>query len=156
MSQYINPIAITTYGGGYGKIGTDQSFPSHRLVKYENWQTIINELSKKYTVLHFTRGDSLLKFDNCIEINNLTINELKHWFAAIKQYVGIDTGSYHLMISVGGFAHVLAPQLSWEYQYYPPNWQYPPELWWDEEFPRVKYYNKDTEWKLLFDNLWKQ
>jgi hypothetical protein len=151
LKNYSNPIAIVTYGGGFKHPEVNQKYPNHRMLDYDKWQILINELSKNHTVLHFFKDEPLLKFENCIEISNLSIYELKHYFAVIKKYVGIDTGSYHLMLGAGGFAHVLAPQLSWDHQYYPPNWQYPDEFWWDEKTPRVKYYNKDTEWNKVLD-----
>jgi hypothetical protein len=153
LKKYNNPIAIVTYGNGFGKSDTNQKYPIYRLLDSNKWQILIDELSKKYTVLHFCKDESLLKFNNCIEINNISIYQLKHYFAIIKKYIGIDTGSYHLMIAAGGFSHVLAPRLSWEHQYYPPNWQYAEELWWDEKTPRVKYYDKDIEWEKVLNNV---
>lgn len=150
LSVYKNPIVVVTYGRGINTINDDHA--RYRLPSYENWQFLINKLSEKYTVLHYSKEQPLIKFNNCIEINGLTIDELKHDFTVISKYVGVDTGSYHLMIAVGGFTHVIVPKLSWEHQYYPPNWQYPPELWWNEPV-RVKYYNKDCECLKILDNV---
>jgi len=152
LSKYKNPIALVTYGRGY-KVEVEQKYAEYRLLENSKWQIIINELSKKFTVLHFFKGDCLMKLNNCVEINNLSINQLKYFFSIIKKYIGIDTGSYHLMLAVGGFSHVIVPDLSWEHQYCPSNWQYPPELWWDEPSPRVKYYNKEREWEKVLEDL---
>ena len=45
------------------------------------------------------------------------------------------------------------PDLSWQHQYYPPNWQYDEELWEKEDSIRVKYYNKDREWQNVLNYL---
>lgn len=151
LRPYFNPIALVTYGRGVAE--PDDDHAKFRLLNPSHWQYLINELSKRHTLLHFSRGKSLLKFKNCIEINFLNLWQLKHVFARIKKYLGVDTGSYHLMLAVGGIAHVLVPESSWDYQYYGPNWQYSPELWRKEQLCRVKYYKKDIEWKKVLDNL---
>lgn len=153
LFNYKNPIALVTYGGGYKKNDVSQIYPEYRLLAQEKWQFIVDQLNQKYTVLHFFKGENLIKLKNCIEINNLSIYELKHYFAVIGKYLGIDTGSYHLMLAVGGFAHVIVPDLSWHHQYYPPNWQYAEELWEKEDSIRVKYYNKDREWQNVLNHL---
>jgi hypothetical protein len=153
LSNYKNPIALVTYGGGYKKGDTLQMYPEYRLLAKEKWQFIVDQLSQKYTVLHFFKGENLMKLENCIEVNNLSIYDLKHYFAVIGKYLGIDTGSYHLMLAVGGFAHAIVPDLSWQHQYYPPNWQYDEELWEKEDSIRVKYYNKDREWQNVLNYL---
>lgn len=153
ISQYKNPIALVTYGMGYKKDNVFQKYPEHKMLSPDKWQFIINELSQSYTVLHFCKGESLIKLNNCIEITDLSIYELKHYFAVINKYLGIDTGPYHLMLAVGGFSHVIVPNLSWEYQYCPSNWQYAEELWEKEDSIRVKYYNKDREWQNVLNHL---
>jgi hypothetical protein len=153
LAKYKNPIALVTYGGGYKKHDVLQQYPEYRLLEKNKWQFIVNELSKTYSVIHFFKGDNLMQLENCIEINNLSIYELKHYFAIIKKYLGIDTGSYHLMLAVNGFAHVIVPDLSWQHQYCPSNWQYEERLWEKEEYMRVKYYNKNREWQNVLNYL---
>lgn len=141
---YVGKPFIAFAANNNGSSNPDDWQAHYRL--FPNWQEIIDEFAKKYTVLQFGLSRSITPFKNTIPIVDLSINQLKGCYKYIGKYIGIDTGDYHLMIAVGGESHVLVPPPSSFYSHR--QWHYIPYFW-KEEPVRVKYYPFDEYKKIL-------
>jgi hypothetical protein len=134
LDNIYNPIAFVADNNGNHDTSDFQA--KYRIPSEEYLQNLINEYSKKHTVIQFGVENKITKFDNVTVIKNLSIRELASCYYIIGKYFGIDTGDYHLMLSVGGFAEVHCPP---SINYYPhETWHYKDKLW-KNESQRVKY-----------------
>lgn len=96
---------------------------AYRTLRPDYWQEIINYYSKEYTFLQCGKDGRVFEFENVIPIYKYLkeySNELKAitgLYSIIKKYIGVDTGDYNLMLSVGGECKVLIPEASQLYGY---------------------------------------
>ena len=149
LSQYKNPLVITTNVGGTG----DKSnyWAQYRTFNPILMNELLEEYSKKYTLLHFGLSrdflkknyeneiDSFIKAPNCVEILDLPLNKLSACYKVIGKYFGLDTGDYHLMTAVGGKCNTLINdhhEIGYNYRSY----IYTQELFGQEKM-RIKYTN---------------
>lgn len=100
IKNYHNPIAFVS------NCNINQKA---RDIPKEYAQTIVDELSKKHTVLQFGLSNNLTKLNNTIPILDLSIYDLICYYSAIKNFVGADTGDSHLMIALGGKCSLIVP-----------------------------------------------
>ena len=108
----------------------------HRI--YPDWEPILEEYRKRYTVLQFGLSGRTTPFRNVDHvIPDLTIRELAASYWWIGRYLGVDTGYAHLMLAVGGKSHFLVPQSTSFYRW--DEYHFTPELWRDEAV-RVRYF----------------
>lgn len=146
VRQFNNPICIYVDNSG--------SFDPTNLRAHwvqgnpKNIQEVTNYcFSEGYTVLQFGHPKEILgsgyksftPLDNAIHIRNLNIRQQACCLSAVKKIIGIDSGLYHLMLSVGGKAVVSIPDESKTYGY-----EYWDLLYPESEFQgktRVKYIN---------------
>lgn len=133
---------ITPYGdcvafvadtaGGYNK---NDSQARYRM--YDDWEPILTEYQKRYTVLQFGLSNKMTKFNHVdYVIEDLNVRELAASYWKIGRYLGVNTGDYHLALSVGAKANVLVPSPSYFYMF--EQWEYQDILWKNEKV-RVKY-----------------
>ena len=146
ISQFKNPIII--YQNNSGDLDPI-NYRSHYVAgPRENMQLMTDYcISQGYTVLQFghTReilgsgAKSFTPLDGAVHIRNLNIRKQACCLAVVKKICGIDSGLYHLMLSVGGKAVTSIPDenLTLGYEYW--DLLYP-----ESEFEgpvRVKYIN---------------
>jgi hypothetical protein len=129
-----NPIAfVADNNGNHNK---EDFAARYRIPNKEYLQNLIDSYSREYTIIQFGIENKITHFNNVLVIENLTIRQLAACYAVIGRYFGIDTGDYHLMLSVGGFAEVHCPASSMIYPH--EIWHYKEKLWKNENC-RVKY-----------------
>lgn len=90
---YPNPIAFCpTCSKGWDHI---------RQRPFHFWTPVIKEMSQRYTVLQFGRKD-YPTIDGAKRMPFVDLETLAGIYKIIGNYVGVDTGDYHLMLAVGG------------------------------------------------------
>lgn len=110
-------IANNTAGVFEGKDSTDWQ-AAYRALHPKYWQEIINANCKEYTFLQCGIDGRVFSFDNIIPVYKYIKeyeNPLKAvvgLYSIVRKYVGIDTGDYNLMLSVGGECKVLIPEIA--------------------------------------------
>jgi hypothetical protein len=116
IKNYKNPIAF---------VANCAKHSQNREPSKEYLQKIINEYSKKYTVLQFGLSNNFTEFNNTIPIKDVSLYDLICYYIAIKNFIGVDTGDSHLMIALGGKCDILIPsdqsirnQEWWDYKGY--------------------------------------
>lgn len=92
------------------------------------WKPVVEELHKRYEVLQFGFQDYPL-VPGAIRMPFVDLETLAGVYSLIGNYVGTDTGDYHLMLAVGGRAVVAEPE------------PMPKQMlmFWLYESPRVQY-----------------
>lgn len=109
--EYKNPIVVvndnsgnwdkTNYRAHYVKPPTDVM------------QKIVYDLIESgFTPIQFGRSEEnkFTPLDKTIHVRGLNVRELAASYNFINKYIGGDTGDYHLMLAVGGYAKVLIPK----------------------------------------------
>lgn len=139
LAKIENPLVVVTNNNGTGD-------PTNYWAHYRTFNPVLmNELleeySKKYTLLHFGLSrdfnknvyrndvDSFIKMPNCIDILDLPISKLAACYKIIGRCLSGDTGDYHLMLAVGGKCNVLVNENH------------------DIGYPHVSYLYQDYQWK---------
>lgn len=121
VQQFNNPIVFVANSAPQWKF--DREPPQ------EYFQPIINELSKKYSILQFGLSNNFTPYKNTIPIMDLSIEELILYYYGIQKFIGIDTGDTHLMLAVGGECDVFIPR---------PKFRIPQA--WNYNSSKIKYY----------------
>ena len=122
IKNYENPIAFV---GNSSVMWKHEREPSHQYL-----QNLIDKLCEQgHTVLQFGISKNLTQFKRTIPIVDLDINNLICYYAAIKKYVGVDTGDTHLMLALGGSCEIYIPNFGARI----------PELW-NYNSTKAKYY----------------
>lgn len=130
-----NPVAFVSDNNGSGD--PKDYTAKYRIPNKEILQSVVDALSEEYTVLQFSLSSNLSKYENVTPILDLPLRKLAAYYHVIGKYAGVDTGDYHLMLSVGGVCEVICPQSSGHYQH--SSWHYTPELWRSDPC-RAKYH----------------
>lgn len=87
----------------------------YRTLNPRAMQEIVNKLSENYTVLHCGKQGEVFELDNVVKVYNLLAKYPNPYkviaglYKIVGKYVGLDTGDYNLMLSVGGESKVLIP-----------------------------------------------
>jgi ADP-heptose:LPS heptosyltransferase len=118
LKKYKNPIVAINDNSGSGD-------PSNFRAAYvrppvDKLQSLVNKLvNKNHTVLQFGRieNSKFTPLSHCEHIRGLSIRQTAACYSVIQQYIGGDTGDYHLMLAVGGTAVVLIPDESIQFGY---------------------------------------
>lgn len=76
-------------------------------------QFITSGLSDKHPKNNFQH----VQLKNVLTMWDYPIRKLAAIYSIVGNYVGPDTGDYHLMLSVGGKADVLVPDSRWDYNH---------------------------------------
>ena len=146
VSQFKNPIII--YRNNSGDLDPINYRAHYVAGPRENMQLMTDYcISQGYTVLQFghTReivgsgAKSFTPLDGAVHIRNINIRQQACCLAAVKKIIGIDSGLYHLMLSVGGKAVTSIPDENFTLGY-----EYWDLLYPESEFEgpvRVKYIN---------------
>lgn len=122
IKDYPNPIAFV---GNSSITWKHEREPSHQYL-----QDIINKLyNEGHTILQFGISQNFTEFKHTVPIIDLDINDLICYYAAIKKYVGVDTGDTHLMLALGGSCEIHIPNFGARI----------PELW-NYNSIKAKYY----------------
>lgn len=111
-----NPIILISNNaaGIFQGKDADNWQAAYRTIRPDIWQLIINELSRKYTILHCGIKDRVFNFENTIPIYDFlgeddSIESITGLYKLVGKYIGIDTGDAHLMLAVGGETKTLIP-----------------------------------------------
>tara|TARA_R110000824_G_scaffold205858_1_gene390798 strand:+ start:4818 stop:5498 length:681 start_codon:yes stop_codon:yes gene_type:complete len=80
------------------------------------WEPAIKKLGETHTILHFGVSDNFTEFSGVVNIIDSSIPDLICYYAAIKQYLGVDTGDAHLMLACGGNTKVYSPLSTPDYR----------------------------------------
>ena len=151
-----NPIILISNNSGGIFDGKDKNNwqAAYRTFRPDVLQIIINELSKKYTILHCGIKGRVFNFNNVIRIFDYlseenSIEAITGLYKLVGKYIGIDTGDAHLMLSVGGETKTLIPDRS-------PFYNGISSVFSDEEFKnekiRAEYINFNNWQKILEKN----
>jgi hypothetical protein len=121
IEKYLNPIALVA--------NSSLRWKHEREPKEPFFQNMVNQLNDLgHTVLQFGVSQNFTLLENTILILDLDIDTLIKYYAAIKKFIGVDTGDTHLMLAVGGVCDVYIPsrgsRLPHEWNYNHPNIQY--------------------------------
>jgi hypothetical protein len=139
LKQYKNPIVIINDNSGSGDKNNFSAF--YRKPPSEIIESFVEQLiQKNYTPLQFGRSeeDKFTLAKKCIPIRGLSLRETAACYSIIGQYLGGDTGDYHLMLSVGGKATVLIPEQSFNMGYIYNDLLYKKENF-ENQISRVEY-----------------
>ena len=147
LKDYKNPLAIVCSNSGY-KIG---STASYRFLDFEKWQHIINEYSKKYTILQFGAPNDTTDLNNIIPLLSLSVRQMAACFHVIGKCISIDTGPYHLALAAGAYVKCLVPTFGFTTDYFFGNWSYSPDMF-DGEV-RANYYTFEDYKTIFTDNI---
>ena len=140
-------MSIVCSNGGY-KIG---STANYRFLDFNKWQYIINEYSKKYTILQFGAPNDTTDLNNIIPLLTLSLRQMAACFHVIGKCISIDTGPYHLALAAGAYVKCLVPTFSFTTDYFFGNWSYSPEMF-DGEV-RANYYIFEDYKTISSDNV---
>lgn len=122
VKNYTNPIALVA--------NSSLRWKHEREPKEPFFQNIVDELnSSGHTVLQFGISNNFTPLKNTIPMVDLDIDVLIKYYAAIKKFVGVDTGDTHLMLALGGVCTVHIPKFG---SRLPREWNY--------DHPNIKYY----------------
>lgn len=122
IKNYKNPIAFVA--------NSSLEWKHEREPSKQYLQNIVDNLCNKgHTVLQFGISKNFTKLNNTVSIVDSDIETLICYYAAIKKYVGVDTGDTHLMLAVGGECDVYIPNFGSRI----------PELW-NYQSPKARYY----------------
>lgn len=135
-----------------GSHDADLTFGKVRMMDLERWEKILFKLKDKYNLLQFGLSHKTTKLPYTKPILDLDIGTLSACYFIIKKYVGVDTGDYHLMLSVGGKCCVFSPANNEGgiHTYRTWQWHYKPE-WFEMEGEknRANYFHKNFDYKDL-------
>jgi len=73
------------------------------------WIELLEELSKKYTILYTGKGLNYKPLNFTVPIFNLKIRELAALICVCGKLLGSESGLMHLGLSTGAFCHVIIP-----------------------------------------------
>jgi len=141
LKDYKNPIVIINDNAGTGD-KTNYS-GNYRRPPTEITQYFANKLiENNMTPLQFgrTEDEKFTKLSNCIPIRGLSLRETAACYSVIGEYLGGDTGDYHLMLAAGGKATVLIPEENLNLGYNYNDLIYKPENF-ENSISRVRYIN---------------
>lgn len=143
LKSYPNPVVVVNDNSGKH----DPQNPRATFVcpPDELMQQNVDLLIKSgYTPIQFGRYNEIGKpirftpLRNAVYIQGLSVRNLAACYSIIGKYIGGDTGDYHLMLAVGGMAHVYIPVESHSFGYIYNELLYFPQLWKGERI-RVTY-----------------
>ena len=115
VSNPIILIANNTAGLFQGKEANDWQ-AAYRTLHPECWKELIDNNYKNHTFLQCGIDGRVFTFSNTIPVYKYIKNyenplkAITGLFFHIKKYIGVDTGDYNLMLSVGGECKVLIPE----------------------------------------------
>jgi len=101
VSQYNNPIVFVA--------NTANNASKERELPQIFWQSVIDKLSKSFTILQFGISSNFTEYKNTVPLKDLSIESLIQYYAVTGKYIGVDTGDMHLMLAVGGKCFVAYP-----------------------------------------------
>lgn len=129
--DFKNPIAIC--------VNCAIGFKNVREWEVESWKKIISHLNLiGYDTLQFGMSNNITDVGCSKLFLELPIRKQAAMFSVIGKYIGVDTGTYHLMLASGGKCIVAHPSSSYKYRH--EIWHYTKECW-NNEPSRVKYIN---------------
>ena len=141
LKDYQNPIVVANDNSG---CWDKSNFRAHYVrPPIDLMQKTTNKLIEDgFTPLQFGRKEDerFTPLTGAIPIRGLSLREVAACYCVIKQYIGGDTGDYHLMISVGGIATVFVPNESLSFGYIYDDLLYKSENF-ENSISRVKYIN---------------
>lgn len=152
-----NPIILVsnTSAGLFQGTSSDDWRSAYRTLKPSIMQIIINELSKKHTILHCGIKGKVFKFENVTRVYDLLalqehpLKAMTGLYKIVGKYVGLDTGDYNLMLATGGECKVLIPDTA-------PWWNGVSSIFREDEFKwekiRAEYINFRDYAKVLDRN----
>jgi hypothetical protein len=115
----------------------------------EGWQELLNEISKRYTIIHVGVSSNITRFEKTHEWFDLDIRKQAALFHLVGKYIGIETGDHHLVLATGGKALILlAPEAD---GYDHKRWIYTDEHWTHE--PKRAAYIPFSDYKNLLQQL---
>jgi len=141
LKDYKNPIAVINDNSATGD-KTNYS-GNYRRPPSEIMQVFVNKLvQNNVTPLQFgmSEDEKFTKLSNSIPIRGLSLRETAACYYIIGEYLGGDTGDYHLMLATGGKATVLIPEENLNAGYNYNDLVYKPENF-ENSISRVKYIN---------------
>ena len=114
LSKYKNPVAFNNSVGR----PNDHELGRYRELPDDLSQYLVDEqIKQEKTVLQFGLSKNYRPVKGTIPILDLGIRELIGCYAVIGEFIGCDSGDYHVMTSVGGRAKVFVPPSTWHYNH---------------------------------------
>lgn len=141
LKNYKNPIALVNDNSGcYDKSNLRAHYVRPPIALMQKMTDKLIE--DGFTPLQFGRkeNDKFTPLRGAVPIRGLTLRQLAACYYLIKQYIGGDTGDYHLMIAAGGTATVFIPNESIKLGYIYNDLLYKPENFEDAK-SRAYYLN---------------
>jgi hypothetical protein len=106
-----------------------------RQFEHEYWLPILDKIGKDYEILLFGVSDNFTDYNNVTtKFIDLDLELTSEIYRSVGKYIGVDTGDYHLMLSVNGKCEVHVPPSCDSYIH--SQWHYKSE--------RVKYIIKEN------------
>ena len=125
-----NPLAIVTDNNGSNDpMDINSAYrrkPLSHVYEYlKNTPQDKSPNGEPFTLVQFGLDSTLEPLPNAIQMRGLGLRELASVYHAIGNYIGIDTGDYHLMLAVGGKCIVFVPPDNPAMGYSCLEWHYP-------------------------------
>lgn len=122
IEKYHNPIVLVA--------NSSLRWKHEREPKEPFFQNIVDRLNGLgTTVLQFGVSQNFTQLRGTIPILDLDMETLIKYYAAIKRFIGVDTGDTHLMLALGGQCDVYIPRFG---SRMPHEWNY--------DHPHIRYY----------------
>ena len=115
-------------------VNCSQHWKHVREYNFNKWQDYIYMWEHKYNFIQFGLSKNIHLFDGTTKLLDMPIREELIYFDYIKNYIGIDTGEMHMMISLGHNTVAFVPDNSTSYNH---------ALWHFNNIKNVKYISFD-------------
>jgi len=135
LKEYNNPVAIVNDNAGSNDPNNVSA--NYRRTPVKILQNIVDS-QKDITFLQFGISNKFTPLNNCIHLVDLSIRQLISCYSVIRQYIGNETGDYHLMLGVGGQCLTFIPKENHVMGYNYSDLLYRPENF-ENGISRVKY-----------------
>lgn len=114
IKRFKNPIAFNNTVGR----PNDHELAKYREMPDDLAEHLVNEQIKNgRTVLQYALSNNYCPVKGAIPVFDIGIRHLIASYSLIGEYMGVDTGNYHVMLGVGGRAKVFIPPSTWHYNH---------------------------------------
>lgn len=125
VSSYKNPVAIRDIQG----YNVERNAPPGLMQKIVDDNPNVTFLSFGVSAQHSAKPYQVSILKNVVVLDDLPLRIVAACYYWIRRYVGVDTGNYHLMLSVGGRCDVWVPPVGNPQGYHLDKIGYPKEEW---------------------------
>lgn len=130
------PIVLCPISGGFYN---NCPLALGKMLSFETWDKICEELSRKYTILYFALSHNFHPIKHTFRCLDFSLRNQCSIMRACGKFIGIESGLTHAAVASGAFCHILVPSFGYSNGLLFDNYAYKPEMWKYETY-RIKYY----------------